>query len=178
MFISNFIEEDAAFIFNWSKAGAEFLKHCRALSIDELLTLRKYQSFLYERRGNHIFVDGTLNRTPATFMIDTGADNSLLHLGAAKEHDCEVGPMDQKVYGIGGFAPAAVTKISELTLGEAKLTNRKVLATDLDRFERNIDWVGLFGADFMRELEAVITYRESRIFIRQASAPPAAPAAE
>ena len=167
VFINNFVPEDAEFIFNWSEAGAEFLKHCRALTIEELLALRDYQSFEYERRGNHIYVDGTLNKQDCLFMIDTGADSSLLHVKAAEKHGCEIGPMDQKVYGIGGFAPAAVTQIAELTLGDAKLTNRKVLSTDLDRFQQNIDWIGLFGADFMRELKAVITYKESRIFIRQ-----------
>jgi predicted aspartyl protease len=133
------------------------------------MSLREYQSFQYERRGNHIFVDGTLNGNKATYMIDTGADNSLLHLWAAEKNNCEVGPMDKKVYGIGGEAPAAVTKIAELTMGDAKVTNRKVLATDMTRFENDedLDYVGIFGADFMRELDAVITYKESRVFLIQ-----------
>jgi hypothetical protein len=167
IFISNFVPNDAAYIFNWSESGALFLKHCRALTIEELLEMRNYQSFQYKRRGNHIFVDGTLNKQACTYMIDTGADSSLLHIDAAKAHGCEIGPMDQKVYGIGGFAPAAVIKIKELTMGDAVLTNRKVLSTNLDRFEQGLDWIGLFGADFMRELDAVITYKEDRIFLRQ-----------
>jgi len=167
VFISNFVPTDASYIFNWSASGALFLQHCRALTIEELLEMRSYQSFEYERRGNHIFVDGTLNKQACTYMIDTGADSSCLNLEAAKAHGCDVGPMDQKVYGIGGFAPAAVTKIAELTMGDAVLTNRKVLSTNLDRFEQGLDWVGLFGADFMRELDAVITYKENRIFLRQ-----------
>jgi hypothetical protein len=54
-------------------------------------------------------------------------------------------------------------------MGDAVLTNRKVLATDLNRFHpgEDLDYVGLFGADFMRELDAVITYREKRIFLIQ-----------
>lgn len=163
------VPEDEAYVRKWSEAGDTFLKYCGSLTIEELLELREYQSFGYERRGNHIFVDGTLNGNDVTYMIDTGADNSLLHLWAAKEYGCEVGPMDKKVYGIGGEAPAAVTKIKRLTMGDAKLTNRKVLSTDMTRPEEGDDmgWVGLFGADFMRELEAVITYRESRIFLIQ-----------
>lgn len=167
--ISRLSAEDQTYVRNWSEAGDLFLRYCGSLKIEELLELRKYQSFQYERRGNHIFVDGTLNTRPVTWMIDTGADNSLLHLFAAEESKCEVGPMDQKVFGIGGTAPAAVTRIGELTMGEAKFTNRKVLATDLARFrdDDQLGYAGLFGADFMRELEAVITYRESRVFLRQ-----------
>ena len=54
-------------------------------------------------------------------------------------------------------------------MGDATLTNRILLATDLRRNQENKqqEWVGLFGADYMRELEAVITYRESRIFLKR-----------
>ena len=31
----------------------------------------------------------------------------------------------------------------------------------------NLGYVGLFGADFMRELDTVITYTENRIFLIQ-----------
>jgi hypothetical protein len=49
-----------------------------------------------------------------------------------------------------------------------ELTNRRTLATDMTgRAGYALDYVGLFGADFMRELDAVITYREDRIFLYQ-----------
>lgn len=167
--LDRFSPEDALYIFNWSAEAATFLKYCRGLTVEKLLTLRAYQSFVYERRGNHIFVDGTLNKNQVTYMIDTGAESSVLHLWAAKKHNCKVGPMDREVWGIGGKAPAAVTGIDELTMGDAVLTNRKVLSVDMARFRKDdeLGYAGIFGADFMRELEAVITYRESRVFLRQ-----------
>ncbi len=162
-------DRDKEYAFGWSEQKAMFMQHCRSLTIEELLDLRAYQSFEYMRKGNHIFVDGTLNDNEVVWMIDTGADNSLLHLHLAKKYGCEIGPMDKKVYGIGGSAPAAATDIAKITLGDATLTNRTLLATDLKRDSENKEqeWVGLFGADYMRELEAVITYRESRIFLKQ-----------
>lgn len=166
--IGRFAQEDALYIFNWSEAGAFFLQHCRALTIEELLELRSYQSFQYRRMGNHILVDGTLNDNDVVWLIDTGADSSLLHLHWAKEYGCQVGPMDLEVRGIGGIAPAAATSIDKITMGDAVLTNRKLLSTDLTRFQADEDlpYVGLFGADYMRELDAVITYRESRMFLK------------
>lgn len=167
--ISRLADDDATFVKAWSEAGDQFQRHCGGLRVEELLTLRKYQSFQFERRGNHLFVGGTLNGDKVDYMIDTGADNSLLHLWAAQNHKCEIGPMDQEVWGIGGKAPAAVTKIKELTMGEAIITNRKVLTTDLARFTKDeeLGYCGIFGADFMRELDAVITYREDRVFLIQ-----------
>ncbi len=167
--ISRFSPEDKEYIIRWSPEAASFLQYCRSLTIEELLELRRYQSFEYERRGNHIFVDGTLNDNDVTWLIDTGADSSLLHLHWAKEYGCEVGPMDQKVNGIGGEAPAAITKIAKITLGNAELTNRRLLSTDLARFQpdEDLDYIGLFGSDYMRELDAVVTYREQKIFLKE-----------
>lgn len=165
--ITQLSPEDAEYAKSWTPEGALFLQHCRSLTIQELLELRAYQSFKYERRGNHIFVDGTLNENKVTWMIDTGADSSLLHLDAAKKNNVEVGPMDQKVYGVGGEAPAAGCTVESVTLGTAVFKKRRVMATDLDRFDQGLDYVGLFGADFMRECNAVITYREQRMFMKQ-----------
>ena len=162
-------DDDKEYAFGWSEQKAMFMQHCQSLTVEELLDLRAYQSFQYKREGNHIFVDGTLNDNEVVWMIDTGADNSLLHLDSAVKFGCEVGAMTKEVYGIGGSAPAAATEIKKITLGDAVLTNRTLLATDMKRNEENKEqaWVGLFGADYMRELEAVITYRESRIFLKQ-----------
>ena len=71
-----------------------------------------------------------------------------------------------------------MTKIHKLTMGDAVLTNRKILSCDLNRDrEGEMDYVGLFGADFMRELDAVITYRENRVFLIQRKGPANAPVA-
>ncbi len=166
--IANLSDEDQKYADAWTEAGDFFLRFCGALTIEELLNLRKYNAFQYERRGNHIFVDGTLNDAEVTWMIDTGADSSLLDLKQANQSGCEVGPMDHKVYGIGGSAPAGETVMKKITLGKVELTNRRTLATDMSaRSGRDLDYVGLFGADFMRELDAVITYSEKKIFLYQ-----------
>ncbi len=169
VFIDSFVKEDAEYVKAWSEAGAFFLQYCQSLTIHELLTLRKYQSFQFERRDNHIFVEGFLNDNKVTYMIDTGADSSLLHISAAKKYGCEVGPLNQEVWGIGGKQAAGVTNIGKIKMGTAVLTNRKVLATDMVRRGQpdNLGYVGLFGADFMRELDTVITYTENRIFLIQ-----------
>lgn len=168
--IDLFVPDDQEFLKNWTQEGALFLQHCQSLTVRELLELRKYQSFQFERRGNHIFVDGTLNGNDVTYMIDTGADGTLLHIDAAKKYGCNVGELTLEVWGIGGKSPAAECLIPKLTMGEASLTNRKVLASDMTRGNENdeqMGYVGLFGADFMRELSAVITYTEDRIFLIQ-----------
>lgn len=159
-----FVPDDALFIRRWSKDMVIFEKNCRDLTVKDLLNLRGYQSFDTERIGNHIYVDGTLNGNKVKFMVDTGADGSLFNVEGAQNNKCEIGPMDQWVYGLGGRVRAAVTKFATLAVGDTLLANRRILSADLGKGEAS---VGIYGGDFMRELDAVITYREMRLFLRQ-----------
>lgn len=161
--LDRFKPDDELLMRRWSKDAVAFEKNCKDLTVQDLLNLRGYQSFETERIGNHIYVDGKLNGDEVRYMVDTGADGTLFNVGSAKQHKCEVGPMDQWVYGIGGRAPAAVTKFKTVTIGKTLIENRRILAANFS--SRNS--VGIYGGDFMRELDAVITYREMRLFLRQ-----------
>jgi len=140
----------------------------RTLTVKELLELRGYQSFTYRSSGNHILVDGAVGSTKATFLIDTGAYSGLFDLNFAKAAGLEIGPMDQVVHGIGGTAPAARTKVPRFTMGDAVIENRTLLSCDLFKNSGAIggkgDHEAIFGADFLRELDGVISYKEARIF--------------
>jgi predicted aspartyl protease len=161
--VDRFKPEDELLIRRWSEEAVAFERNCRDLTVKDLLNIRNYQSFETERKGNHIYVEGALNGDKAKFLVDTGADGSLFNIGSANQYRCEVGPMDQWVYGIGGRAPAAVTKFKSIAVGKTLIENRRILSADFS----SRDSVGIYGGDFMRELDAVITYREMRLFLRQ-----------
>ena len=161
--VDRFKPDDELLIRRWSEDAVAFERNCRDLTVKDLLNIRSYQSFETERKGNHIYVEGALNGQKAKFLVDTGADGSLFNIGSANQYRCEVGPMDQWVYGIGGRAPAAVTKFKSVAVGKTLIENRRILSADFS--SRNS--VGIYGGDFMRELDAVITYREMRLFLRQ-----------
>jgi predicted aspartyl protease len=161
-----FVDEDQEYITEWSPERDIFLEKCGNLTVQDILELRQYQSFEYLRQGNHIYVDGKLNKMDTRFMIDTGAGGTTLHVETAEKAGCDVGPMDQKVYGIGGEAPAAITRVPSLEMGRAKFENRKLLSVDLFKNGGQRDCGAIFGADFMRETDAVITYREKKIFLQ------------
>ena len=160
--------------------NAEFAK----LSVKEMLELRGYQSFEFDIKGNHIFVEGEMNGKRTRFMVDTGAHSSLIHVDAAKDAGLEIGPFDQEIFGLGGKAMAAVTKVPVIKLGDASIENRKLLTTDLFKGEGGKgDFDAIFGADFLRELDAVISYREGRMFLKPdnaklTAAKPGQPAAQ
>jgi hypothetical protein len=57
-----------------------------------------------------------------------------------------------------------------MKLGEAVIGNREVLSADLFKDAGTLEGQGefdaIFGADFLRELDTVISYKENRMFLR------------
>lgn len=173
-------EPDRMYVAKWSPFKDALLRNAdfAKATVQQLLELRGYQTFEFDIQGNHIFVEGELNGKPQRFLIDTGADTSLLDLKAAEECGLEIGPMTEKVSGVAGEAPAAVVRVPTLKMGDAVMTNRRILAADMFKDHGGPRTYGaIFGADFLRELNAVISYREGRMFLKVASAPEEAAAA-
>jgi hypothetical protein len=165
-------DTDRHMVEGWSKLRDDLTKQpeFRTLTVKELLELRHYQSFDYRLSGNHILVDGTVKDTKSRFLVDTGAHGCVLHLGFAQKAGLDIGPMDQKIFGIGGEAPAALAVVPVMKLGDAVIENRQVLCADLFKDGQALEGQGeydaLFGADFLRELDTVISYKENRMFLR------------
>jgi predicted aspartyl protease len=88
-----------------------FVQKCRGLSIRQVLELRGYESFEFRLENNSIFIDGKINGKEARLLIDTGAGTSLLHAPWATSVGLKVGPMDEKIYGVSGEAPAGWTPV-------------------------------------------------------------------
>ena len=125
---------DQAFVRKWTKFKDELLNNAAfaKLTVKEMLELRGYQSFEFEISGNHIFVEGEMNGKKLKLMVDTGAQTSLVHLEAAKNAGLEIGPMDQEIFGVGGKAMAAVSKFTQLKLGDAVIENRRIIELPLN----------------------------------------------
>ena len=101
-------------------------------------------------------------------MIDTGAGSTVFDVDGAKGVGITIGPFNKTIYGIGGPAPAAPIDVKSIQLGTALLENRKYLAADLFKNfpTQTKDHGAILGADIMRELDAVISYKEQRIFLK------------
>jgi hypothetical protein len=114
MQIRDLSQPDQQFVRKWTKFKDDLLNNAQfaKLAVKEMLEMRGYQSFEFDIRGNHIFVEGELNGKATRFMVDTGADTSLLHTETAKNAVVEMGPFDQEIRGIGGVAPATVCKVT------------------------------------------------------------------
>jgi predicted aspartyl protease len=168
LMIKELSQPDQLFVRKWTKFKDDLMSNAQfaKLTVKEMLEMRGYQSFEFDIQGNHIYVEGEMNGKKTRFMVDTGADTSLLHTAAAKDAGVEMGPFDREIRGVAGSQPAAVCKVTSIKLGDAVIENRKILAADLGRTGGGTDFDAIFGADFLRELDAVISYREGRMFLK------------
>lgn len=176
-------DPDQMFVRKWSKFKDDLLRSAEfsKITVRDLLELVGYQSFVFEIKGNHIYVEGTVSGKPMKLMVDTGAGTTVFHDEAAKKAGLDVGPYDQTIYGVAGKQEAAVVKVSSIKLGDAEVTNRKYVAADLYKYDPNgsaasRDCDGILGADFLREWDAVISYREGRMFLKAGVEKPASAA--
>ncbi len=172
---------DQQYATKWTKFKNDLLNSTEfaSLTVQEMLELRGYQSLEFDIEGNHIFVQGAMNDKPVKLMIDTGAHSSIIHDAFAKELGLELGPYDQRIQGVAGSQEAAVTKLTTLQLGDAKINGNRILATNfipIGGGPGQFDMI--FGADFLRELDACISYREGRMFLKPDNLRPSAPANE
>jgi hypothetical protein len=170
--IERLSDADKDTIAKWDKLRDQLAKNpeWRTMTTKELLELRGYQSFEYRLDGNHILVDGMVNTVKATFLIDTGAHNCVFHLPFAQSAGVKIGPMNRKIVGIGGEAPAADAEVDSMKLGEAVILNRTLMAADLEKdrpsYGGKSSHDAIFGAEFLRQLDGVINYKEGRIFLK------------
>jgi predicted aspartyl protease len=167
--LRNLSAPDVLYVQKWTKFKNDLLNNAEfaSLKVQEMLEMRGYQSFEFDIEGNHIFVEGEMGGKPVKLMIDTGAHSSIIHDAFAKELGLELGPYDQEIHGVAGSQKAAVTKLTSLKLGDAAITGRRILATDflpIGGGPGQFDMI--FGADFLRELDACISYREGRMFLK------------
>lgn len=176
MMISALDEVSQQYVRKWTKLRDELLrnKDFADITIKDLMEAKGYQSFEFEIEGNHIFLHiAEINGKASKFMIDSGAGSTIFHVGYAKEAGLEVGPMDKEIHGVAGKQPAATTGVKSIKIGDSLITNRKYLSTELGHGGVSPDYSGILGADIMRELDAVISYKESRIFLKPPGTAPA-----
>ena len=103
------------------------------------------------------------SKTPLNFLLDSGAEASVVNLRTAKELGLPIG-QKAAVRGVGVSMDAVWTKTRSAKAAEVELPTR-LLGLDLDKLshscERRVD--GLIGADFFRHRCVQIDFRESKV---------------
>lgn len=114
--------------------------------------------------GRYIQVPVTLGNSPAIFLLDTGADMTVLDLGAAKRRGLRPQGELRQLEGL--FKSLFFVRSPALTVGGARIDPQTIAALDLSHgeFGENFPGVdGILGYDFLSRFVVVIDYPAARL---------------
>lgn len=102
---------------------------------------------------------------PFQFIVDSGADRSVLSSALAERLALEPGP-DVLVHGIGGSQVTHTAKVGQLSVGAARLSGANLPVLPPDRVGAD----GLLGVDILEGRNVVMDFRRRKLEIRRSGA--------
>jgi hypothetical protein len=135
---------------------------------------------LSEVSTGHLLVDATLNGRPALFVVDTGANVSVLHASYAATFAIAADPSVRGgAIGIGGGGEASQARIDMLRIGPVDIRQDRIVLADLSPIANLLGPMsggtihGVIGQDVLGEHRAVIDVARSILYLVQADEDPA-----
>jgi len=99
---------------------------------------------------------------PFQFVVDTGADRSVLTPGLAERLALPRGP-DVIVHGVSGSLTAVTARVAQLRTGDARLAEVVLPVLPYDRIGAD----GLLGVDILEDRNVVIDFRRKQLEVRR-----------
>ena len=133
-------------------------------TVDHALCLLGFTAIPLKRLGTgHQIVEARLNGHAGNFVLDTGANVSVLHAPLAPEFELSGKSTGTGgAVGLGGAMRAARMPIRSLSLGPVAIRQRHIMTADLSQVVNVLGpiagtrIVGVIGEDVMREHRAVV----------------------
>ena len=134
--------------------------------------------------GHHL-VEASLNGRKATFVLDTGANRSVLHAPYAEELGVGEGlAVPGAAVGLGGSMKARLVEVGRIEIGGMPIREKRIMSADLSPLTRLLGPMsggkiyGLIGQDVMKEHRAVIDVSRPILYLVAADEDPAPVPAE
>jgi predicted aspartyl protease len=116
-----------------------------------------------------IVVEGKVNGNPATFLLDTGANRTIISARSYGNARFDLQRMPRRNGGA-GFNGYSLRRLADVALAENVWTAQQVSVMDLDELKQmlHMDFDGLLGQDFLRQFRSVrIDYRAHMIELQE-----------
>jgi clan AA aspartic protease (TIGR02281 family) len=117
---------------------------------------------LRELGTGHHLVDVRMNGKAATFILDTGANASVVHAASAERLGLPGKGIPAGAFGLGGGMKAQQVKLDRLEIGGVAIRGTRIMTADLSQLVQVLGTVsraeiaGIIGQDVMKEHRAVI----------------------
>lgn len=148
-------------------------------TVDHALCLLGFTAVpLIELASGHHLVEARLNGRPATFVLDTGANATVLNAPYAERFEIE-GGLPGGAVGLGGAMKASAARIDQLVVGGVPIRQGRIMVTDLGQLSRTLEPMagreihGIIGQDVMNEHRAVIDVARPILYLIEGDEEPA-----
>lgn len=148
-------------------------------TVDHALCLLGFTAVpLIELASGHHLVKARLNGRAATFVLDTGANATVLNAPYAEQFGVE-GGLPGGAVGLGGAMQASAARIDELVIGGVPIRQSRIMVTDLGQLSRLLEPMagreihGIVGQDVMNEHRAVIDVARPILYLIEGNEEPA-----
>jgi hypothetical protein len=157
----------------------------KAGSIDQAMCLLGFTAVpLRELLTGHHLVAARLNGKPASFVVDTGANRTVLHAPFAAEFGLTGSPIGGGgAIGVGGAVRATQAPIKSLAINGVPIRRSRIMMTDLGQVTNLLSPIsgtrvyGIIGQDVLKEHRAVIDVAKPLLYlVREDRAPAPVPA--
>lgn len=119
----------------------------------------------YVGEGMQPAVDGPIDGTPATLLVDTGAFDTQLTMNGANRRDLNLHMTGRYVEGVGGHSRVYSTRLKEFSIGPARSARRtELLAIGQANLTPAFD--GIAGSPFLlqTDLEVDLRNKQAKMF--------------
>jgi predicted aspartyl protease len=135
---------------------------------------------LRELLTGHHLVEARLNGKPASFVVDTGANRTVLHAPFAGEFGLTGKPVGMGgAVGVGGSVKASQAAVETLAIGGMAIRQRRIMTTDLSQVTNLLSPIsgskvyGIIGQDVLKEHRAVIDVAKPILYLVREDKDPA-----
>ena len=154
-------------------------------TVDHAMCLLGFSAVpLRELRSGHHLVDATVNGRRGTFILDTGANASVVNAAAAPGLGLPAKGTPAGAFGLGGSMKAQQVALERLEIGGVAIRYNRIMTSDLSQLVRVLGTVtrgeiaGIIGQDVMKEHRAVIDVARPILYLVPADRDPAPVPAE
>lgn len=140
---------------------------------------------LRELATGHHLVEARLNGRDATFVLDTGANATVLHAGHAAAFGLSKSlSIPVSAVGLGGAMKASQARLDTLSIGSVPIRRSRIMVADLSQLTNLLGPMsggtihGIIGQDVMKEHRAVIDVARPILYLIEGDQEPAPVPAE
>ncbi|MGJ7916886.1 retroviral-like aspartic protease family protein [Massilia sp. LXY-6] len=116
----------------------------------------------YVGEGMQPAVDGTIDGTPATLLVDTGAFDTQLTMNGANRRDLNLRMTGRYVEGVGGHSRVYSTRLKDFSIGPARSARRTELLV-IGQANLTPAFDGIAGSPFLLQMDLEVDLRNKLV---------------